>query len=321
MNPSHLWALKVTVSIAFLLLPVELFLHNSFIGTTLALGVVAMALGETDVHPRGRMKSAGIALLFFLFVSTVTELTLPYPLLFAGVLGIVSFMLVLIGGIDSRMQGITFGTLLILVYTMLGAANSDKWFHQPLLLTAGALCYSVVSILLLYHRPYRLLTDHLSRGFHFLSEYIELKAALFPSDPSVQHALRNQLAQKNTQLAQKIEVCKNDLYSYSEESSPEMRPGLGKYYRQWFLLQELQERAISSHEQYDLLSDEVKSSELIEGFGQLMRELSGALAQYADSLIGGVPYRHPLSLRWTVTALQRMLDDEKEEQHYLTLFC
>ena len=318
-NPPHLWALKVTLAIAFLLLPAELLLHNSFIGTTLALGVLAMALGETDVHPRGRVKSAGIALLFFFLTSSITELTLPYPALFAPVLGIMAFALVLMGGIDSRLQGVTFGSLLILVYTMLGAGNSDSWVHQPLLLTGGALCYSAVSILLLYHRPYRLLTDQLSRGFHYLAEYIELKAGLFPSNPAMQRSIRNQLAQKNTQLAQQIEACKNDLYSYSEESSHEMQPLLSSYYRKWFLLQEMQERAISSHEQYDLLSEQVKNSDLIEGFGQLMRELSGAIAQYAESLITGQPYRHPLSLRWTLTAMQRMLEDEKREAHHLTL--
>ncbi|MDD2327910.1 MAG: FUSC family membrane protein [bacterium] len=318
-NPSHLWALKVTLSITILLLPAELLLQNSFIGTTLALGVVAMALGETDVHPRGRVKSAVIALLLFFLTGSITELTLPFPLLFAPLLGIMAFALVLAGGIGSRLQGVTFGTLLILVYTMLGAGNSDSWFLQPLLLTTGALCYSFVSILLLYHRPYRLLTDHLSRGFHYLAEYIELKAALFPSNPAMQRSIRNQLAQKNTQLAQQIEACKNDLYSYSEESNMESLKRLSHYYKKWFLLQEMQERAISSHEQYDLLSQQVKNNELIEGFGQLMRELAGAIAQYADSLITGEPYRHPLSLRWTVTALQRMLEDEQGETHSLTL--
>jgi len=308
-NPPHLWALKVSLSIAFLLLPAELLLHNSFVGTTLALGVVAMALGETDVHPRGRMKSASIALLLFLFTSGITQLTLPYPALFAIVLGIMAFALVLVGGIDSRLQGVTFGALLILVYTMLGADNSDSWYQQPLLLTTGALCYSVVSILLLYHRPYRLLNDHLSYGFRYLAEYIELKASLFPSNPTMQRSIRTQLAQKNTRLAQQIEVCKNDLYSYSEESSPETQPLLSDYYRKWFLLQEMQERAISSHEQYDLLSEQVKNNELIEGFGQLMRELAKAIAQYAESMISGEAYRHPLSLRWTVTAMQRMLED------------
>ncbi|KUK77937.1 MAG: Putative membrane protein, partial [Proteiniphilum acetatigenes] len=285
----------------------------------LALGVVAMALGETDVHPRGRMKSAGIALLLFFLISSITELTLPYPAIFAPVLAIMAFILVLVGGIDSRLQGVTFGSLLILVYTMLGAGNSDKWFHQPLLLTAGALCYSMVSILLLYHRPYRLLTDQLSRGFSYLAEYIELKAGLFPSNPAMQRSIRNQLAQKNTQLAQQIEACKNDLYSYSEESSPDAQSQLSSYYRKWFLLQEMQERVISSHEQYDLLTEQVKNSELIEGFGQLMRELAKAIALYAESMITGEPYRHPLSLRWTVSAMQRMLEDAKGEAHHLTL--
>ena len=68
-NPNHLWALKVTVSIAALLIPAEVIFHDSFIATTLALGVVAMSLGETDVHPLGRVKSASIALILFFVIS------------------------------------------------------------------------------------------------------------------------------------------------------------------------------------------------------------------------------------------------------------
>jgi len=318
-NPYHLWALKVTVSIAFLLIPAELLFHNSFIGTTMALGVVAMALGETDVHPRGRLKSAGIALLLFFITSSLVEFFLPYPRLFAPVLTILSFSLLLVGGVSSRLQGVTFGTLLILVYTMLGAGTSEVWYHQPVLYTIGALSYAVISILLLYHRPYRLLKDQLARGFQYLSEYIYLKANLFPSNPQVQKEIRNQLAQKNIELAQQIETCKNDLYSYSEESSPEAIPVVNGYYRKWFLLQEMQERAISSHEQYDLLSRQVKNMDLMEGFGQLMRELATAMHHYAEFLITDQPYRHPISLKWTISALQKMLDEEREEPHYITL--
>ena len=65
-SPYHLSALKVTISIAFLLIPSLLLFNNPFIGATMALGVVAMALGETDVHPRGRTKSATISLLIYL---------------------------------------------------------------------------------------------------------------------------------------------------------------------------------------------------------------------------------------------------------------
>lgn len=325
-SPNHLWALKVTVSIAALLIPAELIFHDSFIGTTMALGVVAMALGETDVHPKGRTKSALIALLIFFIVSSLVELLFPYPIYFALLILVAAFGLTLMGGINSRMQGVTFGTLLIFVYTMLGAATTEKWIYQPILYTIGAFAYSLISVILLYKKPYRLLKEQLARGFHYLGEYIKVKANLFPSDPMSQSPIRNQLAQTNVKLAQQIEICKNDLYSYSEEGnsysedgSTKNRSSLDRYYQKWFLLQEMQERAISSHEQYDLLTKEVSNIELLEGFGQLMYEISKAMHLYADSLLTDQQYKHPISLQWTLTAVDTMLEEEKKETHYFTL--
>lgn len=217
------------------------------------------------------------------------------------------------------MQGVTFGTLLIFVYTMLGAGNADRWYYQPLLYTIGASAYSFASVLLLYHKPYRLIKEQLARGFHYLAEYIQLKANLFPSDPQSQVPIRNQLAQKNIELAQQIESCKNKLYSYSEESNADNDALVELYYRKWFLLQEMQERAISSHEKYDLLSQEVANVAVLEGFGQLMREIGQATHRYADALLTDQPYKHPLSLEWTLSAAQKILEGEKDQPHFITL--
>lgn len=320
-NPPHLWALKVTVSIAFLVILSEILFDNTFIATTLALGVVAMALGETDVHPRGRLKSAGITILLFLLTSSIIGLVIPYTIAFGIVLGVMVFSLSMLAGINSRLQGITFGTLLIITYTMLGSSSDQPWYLQPLLYVIGASIYSSVSILLLYFKPLRLLREQLSSGFTYLAEYIDVKAGLFPSVPQEQERLRNQLAQQNIRLAQQIEVCKRDLYSYSSESDTKMRAVVDVYYRKWFLLQEMQERATSSHEQYDILSGQVKNADLIEGFGQLMREIGHAMHQFAESLLTSEAYRHPISLVWTVSALKNMLDAENEtnEAHYSTL--
>lgn len=321
-NPPHLWALKVTISIAFLLIIAELVFGNSFIATTLALGVVAMALGETDVHPRGRLKSSGIMLMLFLVSSSIVGLLTPYPVVFGVALAVMIFSLTILAGVNSRLKGVTFGTMLIITYTMLGAGTSKEWFHQPLLYVAGASIYSTISVLLLYLRPLRLLRGELSTGFVYLAEYIDVKAKLFPSKPQDQGLIRNQLAQQSIRLAQQIEVCKKDLYTYSAESNEEMRKVIDTYYCKWFLLQEMQERATSSHEQYDILSGQVKNTDLIEGFGQLMHQIAHAMHLFAESLLTGEPYKHPISLVWTVTALKNMLDAEKEnnETHYSTLF-
>src|SRR5690606_3529178 len=283
------------------------------------MGVVGMALGETDVHPRGKIKSSRIALILFFITSSLVELLSPYPPVFALLVAFSAFSLTLAGALNARMQGVTFGTLLIFVYTMLGAGSAEKWFYQPVLFTLGASAYALVSILLLYHRPHRLIKEQLARGFHHLADYTLTKANLFPSDPQSQVPIITQLAQQNIALAQQVEICKNELYSYSEESDPAAQPLLDAYYRKWFLLQEMQERAMSSHEKYDLLSEEVRNRTLLEGLGHLMREIGQAMHQYADSLLTDQPYKHPLSLRWTLTAVQTMLEGEKGQPHYGTL--
>ena len=318
-SPNHLLALKVTSSIVFLVLPSLVLFEETFIGTTLAMGVVGMALGETDVHPKGRVKSSGIALVLFFITSSLVELLFPYPPYFALLAAVAAFSLTLAGAISPRMQGVTFGTLLIFVYTMLGAGGAEKWFYQPVLFTLGAAAYSLISILLLYHRPYRLIKEQLARGFHHLAAYTLTKANLFPSDPQSQVPIRTQLAQQNIALAQQVEICKNELHSYAEESSSDAKAMVDAYYRKWFLLQEMQERAMSSHEKYDLLSEEVSHTSVLEGLGHLMREIGQAMHQYAESLLTDQPYRHPLSLRWTLAAAQKMLEEVKGSTHYGTL--
>src|SRR5690554_815797 len=77
----------------------------------------------------------------------------------------------------------------------------------------------------------------------------------------------------------------------------------------------MKERAIASHEQYDLLSREVSNIDLIEGLGQIMRELAGAMHKYADSLLTDKPYKHPSTLQWTLSAVDNMLKEEKGEIH------
>src|SRR5690606_13098569 len=79
------------------------------------------------------------------------------------------------------------------------------------------------------------------------------------------------------------------------------------------------ERAMSSHEKYDLLSEEEGNRTLLEGLGHLMREIGQAMHRYADSLLTDQPYKHPLSLKWTLTAVQKMLEGEKGQPRYGTL--
>lgn len=306
--PNRLLALKAAIAMGILLIPF-VSIGYSFLGVTLALGALAGALSETDDHPKGRVKALGLCIISFFISSLSVELLSPYPILFAiGLVGsTISF--IIIGGLGERYRGVTFGALLVAIYTMLGSDISPNWFWQPLLLPAGSLCYGLLSLALLILRPARLLEEQLAQGFEDLSLYMKEKAKLFPSDAKSQEKIRGRLATLNIQFINSLERSKNVLNSYSDalNNQDDLRPYLHKF----ILLQSLHERAASSHEKYDLLSNEADDIEIMEGLGQLLIQLSLAAHEVSKSLLMGTTYQHPAALKWTISALKTQIKKQK----------
>ena len=316
-HPNRLMGLKVTVSVMILLVPCILT-GNSTCGGTLVLGILGGAIAETDDHPKGRVKSLALTILGFLLSSTAVELLNPYPIPFAVGLFLSSFFFIMIGGINERYRGITFGTLLVSIYAMLGLGMKNPWYVQPTGLAAGALFYGLISLMLLMRKPWRPLQEELSTGYKHLAQYIYIKSKLFPSDEATQGLTRNQLAQKNIQLVQAIKRTHRVLRSYASEIGKKDE-NLGRYYTKWLTLQHLHERAASSHESYDLLSSKTDNIKLVEGLGQLLLEISEAVKQFSECLIMNRSYKHPISLQWTVSALSEMMLLHKNDSQYAAL--
>ncbi|WP_227006123.1 YccS family putative transporter [Marinifilum sp. N1E240] len=308
--PNRLLALKAAIAMGVLLIPFVL-MGSEFVGVTLALGALAGALSETDDHPKGRVKALFLTILSFAVSSASVEILMPYPILFGvGLVGsTVTF--IILGGLGERYRGVTFGALLVAIYTMLGSDISPNWYTQPILLPLGALCYGLLSLGLLIFHPARLLEEQLAEGFEDLSIYMKEKAKLFPSEESVQKKTRNRLATLNIQLVNSLGRCKNVLNSFADaiEDQNKLRPYLHKF----ILLQSLHERAASSHEKYDLLSKDEVNAEILEGLGQLMVQLSQAAHELSKSLLMGTVYQHPISIKWTINALRSQIKKAKAD--------
>lgn len=303
-TPDRLKAIKATTVIGVLVVPLVVS-GDSFSAITLSLGALAGALSETDDHPRGRIKSLALKVLSFAVASLSVELLLPYPVVLGCGLFVSTIAFLLIGSLGERYRGVTFGAQLVGLYTMLSASMSPAWYWQPILLPVGALFYGAFSLYLLRRHPWRALDEHLARGFFALSAYLEVKAGLFPSDKKRQGEIRNQLALLNVQVVGALDSCKDVLNSYgdSTEDTELLRP----YLRYFMLLQNLHERAASSHERYDLLSSNYANRVLLEGIGHTLLQYSQATRKFADSLLTGVAYIHPISLGWMVDALHDQL--------------
>ncbi|GLB49127.1 FUSC family membrane protein [Neptunitalea lumnitzerae] len=314
-KPNNLWALKVLVSIACLLIPC-IIAGESSIGATLSLGVVAMALSETDVHPRAKLKAVLVTYIVFVFVTAMVELLRLNPLIFGIWLAVFTFSFTLLGGLSARYQGITYGAILISVYTMLGAGYGHPWYFQPIVMPLGGLIYAIVSLGIAYAHPWRLLEEQISFGFTKMAEYVALKATLFPSTKDNQEEIRNELALKNIEVSQKINQIKADLHSFAAASSDKSLPRITIFFDRWYKLQEIQRRATSSHEEYYVLSEHAENEELITGLGQMMKEIAKAIQLYGDSILTETTYEHPVSLTWTKKALTELFQRNKENPQY-----
>ncbi|PRZ00535.1 putative membrane protein (TIGR01666 family) [Marinilabilia salmonicolor] len=306
-----LMAAKATIVMAAVAIPLEIA-GLSFFAVTLALGVLAGALSETDDHPRGRIKSLILKVLSFGISSLSVELLRPWPLLLGIGLGLSTILFILVGGTGERYRGVTFGAILIGIYAMIGAEISPAWYWQPLLLPGGALFYGVISLILLYYRPYRLLDEQLARGFMALSGYLDEKSSLFPSDKVQQKQIRGRLALLNVEMVNTLERIKEVLNSYRDANDSDSQLALRFHY--FMILQGLHERAASTHERYDLLSNEVSSIEVVELAGHTLHELSHAARKFADSLLTGLRFSSPPSLKWIVDALNVKVEQLNLEQ-------
>ncbi|MBN1597428.1 MAG: FUSC family protein [Bacteroidales bacterium] len=317
--PDRLSAAKITMAMALLTIPL-LIVNQPFFAVTLALGSLAGALSETDDHPRGRIKTLLLTILSFLISSTSVELLRPFPVVFGGGLVLSTILFIIIGGLGERYRGITFGAVLIGIYTMLGSSISPAWYLQPILLASGALFYGLISTVLLFFRPYRLLEEQLSRGYFALADYLKEKADLFPSFKNDQAVIRNRLSLLNVKVVVALEKCKEVLNSYSDEVKNQ--EVLLPYLERFMLLQSLHERAASSHDKYENFTDNKHNEQITKGLGELLLQLSLSVKKAAVSLLTGVPYKHQVANRLIINALfEKLKESGNEMQHsfYLLL--
>ena len=302
-NPNRMLALKVVIPVFVQSIPFLLF-NNITAGITMSLGTVAAALSESDDHPKGRLKALTITIIGFTITTISVSLLKPFPLIFGIGFILSTIIFILIGGISERYRAISYGAILIGIYAMLVYHESSSWYLQPLLLCSGALIYGITSLLLLFRKPWRLLDEQLSSGFKMLSEYLDEKARSFANTQNHSKP-NNKLSILNIKVVAALEKCKEVINIYNKEvDSNKLLP----YLQRFMLLQSLHERAASSHEQYETLKEKIEYKELLEGFSELLHQLSHATRLLADNLLTNTTYSHPISIDWIISSLQYEID-------------
>ncbi|AUG10402.1 YccS family putative transporter [Pseudomonas sp. S09G 359] len=253
----------------------------------LFLGIIASALAETDDSWQGRLNALAVTLVCFSIAALSVELLFPYPWIFAIALALASFCLTMLGALGERYGAIASATLILSVYTMIGVdqrggAVSDFW-HEPLLLVAGAAWYGALSVLwqaLFSNQPVQ---QSLARLFRELGRYLKLKSSLFePIRQLDVEARRLELAQQNGRVVAALNAAKEIILHRVGNGRPGSK--VSRYLKLYFLAQDIHERASSSHYPYNALADAFFHSDVLFRCQRLLRQQGKACQTLGESI-------------------------------------
>lgn len=251
------------------------------------LGVIACALAETEDHWRSRFGTLLITLICFAGVAFSVEGLLPYPAAFAFALPLMTFALVMLGAVSARYATIAGGTLILAVYTMIGADQPqgpprDLWI-ELLPLLSGAAWYGVLSLLWSLFSPQLAVRHALARVFDALADYLEGKAALFtPVHGIDRDALLLMLAMQNERVVEALNDTRIVLIDRIGMRRP--RGATAARLQLYFKAQDIHERISSSHHPYAALAEAFYHSDVLFRCEHMLRLEADQCRRHADAL-------------------------------------
>ena len=108
-----------------------LFLGHENLIVSVTLGTIAAALTDFDDRLSIRLRNLIYVCILFFSVSSILEFLLPYKLLFILYLSLSSGFFILMGALGQRYATISFGTILLSIYTLFGLGEYPHWYQQP----------------------------------------------------------------------------------------------------------------------------------------------------------------------------------------------
>lgn len=275
------------------------------------LGAIACALAETDDAWRGRLRGLMVTLLCFAVAAAAVKASLGTPVIFALLLPLGTFALVMLGAASGRYATIATATLILSVYTMIASdgagATTDGW-RGTLAILGGAAWYGSLSLLWSALAPQRAVRHALARLFASLADLIEAKAALFePVRGLDRDALDLAVSRRNLRTVDALTAARGALLDRIGRRQPRGRAAarLGMF----FVAQDIHERISSSHYPYDELAGALYHSDLMFRFGRLLRLQAMACRERADTIRRVAPLR-------SIALPRAALDDVREAMAY-----
>ncbi|KAA8731676.1 TIGR01666 family membrane protein [Acinetobacter qingfengensis] len=248
------------------------------------LGAIAAALTDFDDRLVMRLRNLLYVCILFFVVSSILEFLFPYKLLFILYLSLNSAALILLGGLGQRYATISFGAVLLSIYTMFGLGEHHVWYIQPLCFVVGAIWYGISSIIFYLIKPTQAVQDNLCQSFIAIADLLRSKAQLFDPDHRDQvEALLYAMSLKNATVVQNLNQTKASLLTRlkAARANHKMIHWLNLY----FFAQDIHEQASSNYLHYEQIQQNFSRTDVIYRIQKNIRLLACACEDLAQSIL------------------------------------
>ncbi|OTW28247.1 TIGR01666 family membrane protein, partial [Vibrio parahaemolyticus] len=318
-NKTINYSILILITLLGVVIPAWYFGQNTLI-TPLILGVIAAALAESDDSFMGRIKALILTFICFAVAAFSIEILFHTPWLFATGLFISTFGFIMLGAIGPKYASIAFGSLLIAIYTMLGAHESTNIWFQPLLLLTGAAWYYFMSMIWQMFWPLQPVQLSLANVFLALANYLDAKAKLFhPVTNLAPQPMRIEAARLNAATVTALNACKATLLTRSKRGHVDGPSD--RFLNIYFIAQDIHERVSSSHYRYQDLATEFERSDMLFRFKYLLETQAQACRDIAQAIQLGNEYTHTDESILALAELQNSLAylEEQQQGHWKRL--
>ncbi|OTG65573.1 YccS family putative transporter [Acinetobacter silvestris] len=295
---------------------VPYFLGYQLMTIPLTLGVVAAGLSDIDDRFSVRIMNLIYTYIGFFVTAASVQLLFPYPILFAIGLIISCIGLILLGSLGRRYATISYGCLVVSVYSMLGVHLFEQWYAQPMLLVTGAIWYGLISTISFLLFPVRQVQDKLSQCYSALGDFLFSKSNLFDVDmtsTSYQQSMIS-LSMENAKLVGLFNEMRTALLTRlkGDRGQSDTRRSL-QYY---FVAQDIHERADSAHIDYQKLAKMYEHSDILFRFQRILALQGKACKDLGESILHRTTYLHNGRFEYAFSNLRKSLEKLRDDSNY-----
>ena len=182
------------------------------IGVLVSLGAVCVSAADSPGPIHHRRNGMQVCTIVMFFACLITGYTAPYPVLLGCWVAIACFIFSIIAVYGGRVTSIGTAALLVMVLNMTRPGHGWNVLLNAVYVSAGAIWYMLLSLVLYAVRPYKLIQQALGDCIMATADYLRIRAQFYDDKTGEYDNVYRELMEQQVQVQHKQDLLRELLY-------------------------------------------------------------------------------------------------------------